>query len=117
MGTNFYIKDAMAEEDEDMLHIGKRSCGWAFALRTYPADGIYYLHHWEQRLFEAHQDHYETIVDEYDNEISWLDMVNIIDNPEWEVKYKRASELDDPEYGLEIHARCGHYDLVEGEFC
>jgi len=48
MGTNFYIKDAMAEEDEDMLHIGKRSCGWAFALRTYPADGIYYLHHWEK---------------------------------------------------------------------
>ncbi len=55
MGTNYYIEaevsceDCGHKEDED-LHIGKSSVGWAFALRIYPDKGISSLDDWIAEL-------------------------------------------------------------------
>jgi hypothetical protein len=113
MGTNFYIKDTQTGEE---IHIGKRSGGWAFALRTYRDDGLCYLHDWEQRLYLATQDPFEKIVDEYGNEFDCFQMLDIIDNPKWDISQEREHELDDKGWGFSVNARCGTYDLVEGEF-
>ena len=114
MGTNFYIKDMQAPEDT--IHIGKRSGGWPFALRTHREDGLCYLHDWEQRLYLATYSPFEKIVDEYGNEFDCFQMLEIIDNLKWDISHERGHELEDQGLGLRVNARCGTYDLVEGEF-
>ena len=52
MGTNFYLKaDACPHcgHSNNRMHIGKSSCGWAFALHVIPEEGINCLEDWEAR--------------------------------------------------------------------
>lgn len=59
MSTNYY-----AHTGDEVLHIGKSSAGWAFALRIYGADGPDNIEEWTLAIDRA-----DKIVDEYGNEI------------------------------------------------
>lgn len=73
MGTNYYLKI-----EDEKLHIGKSSAGWAFALRIYPDREIYDLQHWV-KLF----DYPYFIVDEYGRDISAVEMIDLITDREF----------------------------------
>ena len=54
MGTNYYWHKRHDCEQcgakAPRIHIGKASCGWAFALHVYPDKGINKLKDWEKRF-------------------------------------------------------------------
>jgi hypothetical protein len=60
MGTNYYAefpaKNVCAHckrgDGEEELHIGKSSCGWAFALHIYPERKILNLYDWISLLLQ-----------------------------------------------------------------
>ena len=69
--------------EEDGLHIGKSSIGWHFSLCIYPSLNIYNLKDWE-KLFN---DNAYVIKDEYDEVITFKDMLDCIAN-------RKALEFD-----------------------
>lgn len=60
MGTNFYVEDNVCEHcgRKDILHIGKRSCGWKFNFQWHPH--LTTLQEYKEFLKD------KTILDEYD---------------------------------------------------
>jgi len=72
-----------------ILHIGKSSCGWHFALCIYPAHGVNDLNDW-LNLFNE-EDSY--ILDEYDSKIPVNKMIDIIVNRVGQ----NGSEVDEQE--------------------
>lgn len=128
MGTNYYVSTGKQEKVicdcgfehliEEKLHIGKYSCGWKFCLHIIPEKGINELSDWKPFLKNG------TIKDEYDREVDYDTMIDLITN----IKYEYHSNE-------EIHYDCfldtndnllftkydklgkeGTYVLVEGDF-
>ena len=83
-----YIDDLT--EKTYKLHIGKSSAGWHFSLCIYPFLNIYTLDDWKLRF---KSDRYR-IVDEYDNEVSEEDMLEIITN--------RSNNVFDSNYSMTL---------------
>lgn len=110
MGTNYYHHaktpcPTCGHEDEPR-HIGKSSCGCAFALHVYPDDGIHDLADW-QPLFETGR-----IVDEYGRPVTLADMLAIIKNRSHPRGLRRGTVDDRYCIG---HGE-GTWDLYVGEF-
>ena len=147
MGTNFYsvdrekllregwenLRDGRGHEfDPDIIHIGKSSFGWCFALRIYPAEGIVDLGSWARWLVAESR----IILDEYGDPISFSDLYARITDRKRPAGplLSQPPERDDEWYhknfavpgpmGLARHtlgSGCvshgdGTYDLIEGEF-
>lgn len=84
MGTNFYtVKKSKVDANlqleqvegcTDILHIGKSSFGWCFALRVHPEIGIVDLGSWSPWLVDSSR----VIVDENCNEIDFMDLYKTI---------------------------------------
>lgn len=142
MGTNYYVSTAPCEHcgvsKYDNLHIGKSSAGWAFMLHVYPALGISSFRDW-MKILSADK----TIIrDEYDNYVSFSEMVQCIVSrinlfPMTDAKARLEGYMDlqtfldrngaelDEEYGL-LRARVdgthcikrgsGPYDYFVGDF-
>ena len=85
MGTNYYLNiptgrvcpTCLHQKPSKSLHIGKSSRGWVFALRVYPEQGINTLDDWIPLLDTG------VIRDEYDEEFSKNDLINIITDRLW----------------------------------
>lgn len=69
MGTNFLMLDASRQQ---IRHLGKRSAGWQFLFRAYPALGITGASSWRGQLDGA-----EWIRDEYGNRYTAAEMIAI----------------------------------------
>lgn len=80
MGTNYQWHPKPAcptcghENPDDVLHIGKSSSGWCFALHVIPEQGITELGHWIERF--ARPGSY--ITDEYGERVDPADMIRTI---------------------------------------
>lgn len=81
MGTNYYFHEEVPCEKcghrPEGRHIGKSSCGWCFALRIYPDDGINDLGDWA-RIWVAVDG--GTIENEDGYKIELAEMIEIICN-------------------------------------
>ena len=93
LGTNYYSvkrgledldsdtfwerrRNAELGEGDDILHIGKSSGGWCFALHVIPDKGIHDLPGWVPFLLSADR----AIVDEYRDSITYEQLLDIITN-------------------------------------
>lgn len=141
MGTNYYLSTSPCPtcglSKYDNLHIGKSSMSWTFSLHIYPELGISSLRDW-MKLLSADK---TTIRDEYDNYISFAEMVQIIcnrrrDEPLTDATARLTGYMDlehllrvnqailDPDFGLlraKIGSNCirhgtGPYDYHVGDF-
>lgn len=146
MGTNYYSlsvdvfrnnlerwRDFLSPLDHpeatDVLHIGKSSFGWCFALRIYPRMGIRDLGDWSPWLMSPER----VIIDEYGDRVEFLKLYETITarshptrgpqqapDPSW-LASNRASAgpmglaRHTLGYGCVGHG-AGTWDLVEGYF-
>jgi len=100
MGTNYYWHNSPSDTPK---HIGKSSCGWYFALRIYPEDGIVNLGLW-MNLFTKPNTHIE---DEYGRFVTVDEMLKTI------LERKGGSYLKwDKKKFDENYAERGEHDLV-----
>lgn len=77
MGTNFYYQEPISLNSFIYLHpvhIGKSSCGWMFGLRTDKELNLLTWNDWKAFLKD------KTIVDEYDNEWTFEDFCQKVEN-------------------------------------
>lgn len=82
MGTNYYITTGRKIKccecpncngtKDEILHVGKSSGGWCFALRVYPELGINTLKDWDILLKNGQ------IKDEYGKDVSYTKMISEI---------------------------------------
>lgn len=82
MGTNYYMefdKCPCCGERKDSIHIGKSSAGWCFSLHVYPENNINTLDDWVGLLLKTVPSQ-AVIKDEYGDEETIIDMVEIIKN-------------------------------------
>lgn len=132
MGTNYYLHVGVCPtcgRAEEVLHIGKSSAGWCFALHVLPERGINTLADWEQEWGPSR--HYREIRDEYGEVVTPEELLRSITERSWE-----DSEPQSPAWYMENHAEpgpkglarhrigqhsVGHgpgtWDYVLGEFC
>lgn len=83
MGTNYYvtpienklseIPDTMVNED-GLIHVGKSSMGWCFSLHVYPLYDIMCF----RDVCAFIQDYSAGIVDEYGDDVSYSDLIDVI---------------------------------------
>jgi hypothetical protein len=130
MGTNYYLHFKVCphcNKPAEILHIGKSSAGWCFALHVNPEGGINDLADWIQK-FNADG---SKILNEYDDELGVGDMLQIITERSWngtivhsDSWYAQNHAQLGP-HGLSRHAidgrHCighgfGTYDYITGEF-
>lgn len=144
MGTNFYTvsrgyydnclvlgtswRDGLYQylKGNEVLHIGKSSMGWCFALRIHPRIGITDLASWSPWLMDPSR----IILNEYSEEISFISLYERITdrkgpgNSSRDPSWLRSNHAQVGPAGLARHTigvGCvahgdGTYDLVEGEF-
>jgi hypothetical protein len=127
MGTNFYWhesgerKCSHCKTETPSLHIGKSSAGWCFALRIHPEEGIRELDDWKAKWESGGK-----IFDEYDEEISIPDMLEMITERKWDGDGWTPKDLRDngarlgpnglARHGYGASSGMGTYDLCTGEF-
>ena len=114
MSTNYYLCKMPAHAEKplaNLIHIGKRSAGWAFGLHVIPELGINNLDNWITEFDRPESLH---IVDEYGTILSSKDMLDIITSPQsnWghPVQHRRAGA-----FGCVGNGN-GPYDYIRGEF-
>jgi hypothetical protein len=130
MGMNFYLHKGLTNEE---LHIGKSSCGWAFALHVIPEEGINGLGDW----LELFVDPNNGVFDESETPLTAIEMMDRIMN---RVGHHRISDgavdkqilgpysiVQEKHNGIRL-LRCkvdgdhcighgiGDWDLITGEF-
>lgn len=92
MGTNYYLTnnqcDKCGRKEED-LHIGKSSVGWYFSLRIYPDKNINNLNDWVE-LFGKDG---VVIINEYEDEITPIEMILMITNRGTNFKRHKLGEF------------------------
>lgn len=90
MGTNYYLRINPCEHcgraDEE-IHIGKSSGGWCFSLHIDKYENLNSLYDWINKFKEGR------IFNEYNEEVSEEEMINIITKRSWKNKF------DDKPYG------------------
>jgi hypothetical protein len=76
MSTNYYAvrSSNQCEHTDLLLHIGKSSFGWCFALATHPERGINDLADWENLLADPSW----KIEDEYDRPVTVAELISVI---------------------------------------
>ena len=75
MSTNYYYVEQCAEcGHRDVIHIGKSSGGWCFALHVYPDRDLNNLSQWTLAMIEGGG----FIEDEYGDRITIEDMIEVI---------------------------------------
>lgn len=74
MGMNYYFN----VKDQESIHIGKSSTGWAFQLHAYPKKRIYDLKDWLRYIDEQGQISECHICDENDEVVLKDDLIKII---------------------------------------
>lgn len=110
MGTNYYLHDNSEQCSscgcgEEILHIGKSSCGWSFALHVIPERGINDYEDWDL-LFDSHK-----IMDEYSRKVSAEEMRSVITEREPGLRRDTIDARHCIGHGS------GTWDLITGEFC
>jgi hypothetical protein len=107
MDTNYYLERTLCTHcgSKETLHIGKASCGWAFALHA--DDEIKSLFDWKKLLFKTNV----KITDEYGYCYSAESMLDIIYRDHLHSK-RRNRKVD----GTHCIKNELGYDLVIGEF-
>lgn len=81
MGTNYYLKEAprkcshCGHDPSRTLHIGKSSVGWCFSLHVIAEEGLNDLDDWKKKILDPEN----TIIDEYDREVSPKEMLLTIE--------------------------------------
>ena len=70
MSTNFYIKTHSEQNEDEAIHIGKRSCGWQFILNPHRKSGKAWIN-----LLNKNK---HNIYDEYNRNVTISDMLNNI---------------------------------------
>ena len=139
MGTNYYCMTGRKAEVEcdcgfthmmpEVLHIGKDSYGWKFALHSIPEKGLVNLERWRAVLESS-----ERVYDEYGDDISVEEMVRTIRKKvdARKVPRERRERMRETatREGYELDEKCwlfggeigrpqgadGNYTLMEGEF-
>lgn len=147
MGTNYYLVKKEAEtcskcghtKQANLLHIGKSSVGWCFALHVIPKENINSLEDWIELINNPQY----SIINEYNNSIESYALINLIVNRKgkhnwnyfpinmyesnpirtWE-EFHRINHSEEGPNGLlrhKIYRDCighgeGTWDLLTGEF-
>lgn len=110
MGTNYYFHPD--NEVEPVLHIGKSSGGWHFALALHPNEDIMNLEEWIEHIINTKG----TIRDEYGTCISIENLLNIVMNRKQDYKVDYS-----PAWLERNHAMLGKNGLVrsiiDGSHC
>lgn len=134
MGTNYYWTPeppscSECERPFDVLHIGKSSYGWCFALHVIPERGLVTLNDWHLNFVTG------TIKDEYGRSVTTAEMLSIITDrrhpSDWpdaepseeETSFMESNSAERGPRGLLRHRvgrAClshgdGTYDLVDGD--
>ena len=122
MGTNYYLKAPSCSHcgaARTLLHIGKSSAGWNFALRIYPepvdllsrfgVEKIQELDDWRP-LFQRFE-----ILDEYHRKIEPAEMISIIAGRSYPHLKSRLGVSDHFRPG-ELFGGKGTYDLCNYDF-
>jgi len=111
MGTNYYLHTNVCEccdRPENILHIGKSSCGWCFSLHVDPSENINDLNNWIL-LFNMPN---AIIKDEYNEIITIDEMLNIITNRSSKKSKKPHLYKDWSEFHKENHSENGPNGLI-----
>ena len=125
MGTNYYSIDRRLDDDfdfntfwenkgtEGILHIGKSSGGWCFALHAIPERGINCLNDWIELFLSPDR----RIINEYQEDVTWVEMIDIITRR----KGINGRELNrhPQRHPLGVHCVAhgeGTWDMITGEF-
>lgn len=109
MGTNYYLTVACDScNREEVLHIGKSSMGWVFALHVEICDGQFPVDIFDWLFLMAHP--LSTIVDEYDIPWTLNEMLEIITD-----RHRESPPVDFP-YDSN-HAQPGPYNLIRSKVC
>lgn len=126
MGTNYYIDNpafgSLCEgcRENNRLHIGKNSSGWAFSFQAYPAMNLVSRKDWERAVLKA-----GLVFDEYGDSYTPREFWTIVDASRR--LYDNGSEPMSmyrylEEKGDDV-SKCGQYldeygwDFTEREFC
>jgi hypothetical protein len=129
MGTNYYLHSDICphcHKPTEVLHIGKSSAGWCFALHVYPDDQIKSFEDWLSWFSKPNS----KIVNEYDDIVSIDYMIETITCRSWPLRNKETGWYEDNHAepgskGLARHRvdgrHCighgdGTYDLLVGDF-
>lgn len=133
MGTNFYmVKGEHPPEGHfdhplnpllkhgtgrpPMIHIGKSSGGWCFALRVYPDHGVYTLADWRAFASRLVGEGWR-VEDEYGTEHTLDNLWRVVEREGWEelnIKYPFRRHEVDNRYCVGNGE--GLYDYMIGEF-
>ena len=71
MGTNYYLKTSCeCCEQETILHLGKRSCGWRFTFHIYPDEGLNNSQEIMEYLHRIISKNDSRIINEYSEELT-----------------------------------------------
>ncbi len=127
MSTNYYFQNKPCShcgfiDDNSILHIGKGSGGWCFALHVMPEEGIETLDDWKRLL----EDPDKEIVDEYGDKIEREKMLQIITQRSWPRRPEEYGPYSEPgpnnlhrhklHPGFCIGHGEGTWDYMVGEF-
>ena len=111
MGTNYYLhRDVCGccNRGRDVLHVGKSSAGWCFALNTHPHEGIASLDDWQHAWTQPTA----KVFDEYGREKTAAEMLAEITKREHPRGLRRHT-LDGRHC---LSHGDGTYDIMAGEF-
>ena len=110
MSANFYVKVAIDHPHNcELHHIGKKSYGWCFSLHAIPKYDLRELGRWTAFLMS---DKVVRIFDEYENDYTWTEMVQIIiDDKTWNGKEPQRHNRE----GVILNGE-EHYDVILGYF-
>lgn len=108
MSTNYYVKQTTCDHcghTPDNLHIGKNLKGWEFIFQATK----------KLRTFEDWCDFLEneTIIDEYDQEVSFVEFIKILQESVWAKNYHNYSV--DQGYSNTFNDPAG-WSFIESEF-
>lgn len=81
MGTNYYVKHKNRKVRQEDLHIGKRSYGWEFNFQAIEEDDYYNIPKisTKKQWFEYLINHKDEIFNEYDENISFREFIEIVE--------------------------------------
>ena len=100
MGCNYYTRAKDVTGKMVDVHIGKSSCGWVFALHDIPSMGLRSFDAWAEFLKDR------LIYDEYDQEVSYKEMLEIISQRECDLLRHELSDSVRHGEGTYDYIRC-----------
>jgi hypothetical protein len=102
MGCNYYTQTKSVVNGTVDIHIGKSSCGWAFALHDIPSMNLRSFNAWKKFLKG------KRIFNEYGEEVSYDEIISTIS--------ERKGDLQRHELSVDVRHGEGTYDYLLGYF-